>query len=223
MQLIDESQLDIVNDDGTGNKIININRLLITDFDLKRLISFLFADKEYVDSLLDLSDYVKDETGFIHHWQMFAEQLMMYVIIAGDDRYTKDVGIDADYMQKTYQFFMADRGKGTKQQDYTPASIAKLTALLAQCPSNGVIYDLCSGSGALTIAAHEIDSSLSFVCEELDENVIPILLFNLAIRNINAIVLHNIFLTPVSVRFFCRGGYSEHLPLRCHLQMNRGR
>lgn len=111
------------------------------------------------------------------------------------DRYTKDVGIDADYMQKTYQFFIADRGKGTKQQDYTPASIAKLTALLAQCPSNGVIYDLCSGSGALTIAAHEIDSSLSFVCEELDENVIPILLFNLAIRNINAIVLRGDVLT----------------------------
>lgn len=62
-------------------------------------------------------DYVKDETGFIHHWQMFAEQLMMYVIIAGDDRYTKDEALEL------YQSFERVYGKyGDQEYIYTPGN-----------------------------------------------------------------------------------------------------
>ncbi len=98
--------------------------------------------------------------------------------------------LETDFLQKGYQFYLSDRGKGTKQQDFTPPSIAKLCGRMAKCPTGGVVYDCCAGSGALTIAKHKQDNSLRFVCEELDEKVIPFLLFNLAIRGIEADVIH---------------------------------
>ena len=98
--------------------------------------------------------------------------------------------IEVDFLQKIYQFYLSDRGKGTKQQDYTPPSVAELCGRLAKCPKGGTVYDCCAGSGALTIAKHKQDSSLRFVLEELDENVIPFLLFNLAVRGIEAVVVH---------------------------------
>lgn len=107
------------------------------------------------------------------------------------DRYIKIVGdLEIDYMQKCYQFWLADRGIGTKQQDYTPPSISKLVAKMANCKDGGTVYDCCCGSGSLTIAAWKNNNSLKFVCEELDSNVIPVLLFNLAIRGIDATVVH---------------------------------
>jgi len=50
---------------------------------------------------------------------------------------------------------------------------------------------MCAGSGALTIQKWNTNNSLEFVCMEFDKKVISYLLFNLAIRNINAIVLHS--------------------------------
>lgn len=98
-------------------------------------------------------------------------------------------GLDTDYIQKLYQFWLADRGKDTLQQDYTPPSIAKLVAELADCTEGGTILDCCAGTGALTIMKHRQDNSIKFVCQELDDNVVPLLLFNLAINRIEAIVI----------------------------------
>ncbi|NLN50987.1 MAG: hypothetical protein GX149_05150 [Acholeplasmataceae bacterium] len=35
-------------------------------------------------------DYANGKSGFIHHWSMFAEQLMIYLFIAGDSRFSKE-------------------------------------------------------------------------------------------------------------------------------------
>ena len=51
-----------------------------------------------------------------------------------------------------------------------------------------IVTDLCSGSGSLTIQKWVANKNQKFVCKEIDENVIPYLLFNLAVRNINAVV-----------------------------------
>ena len=110
--------------------------------------------------------------------------------VAAFDRYNSFIGgLKIDWLQKSYQFFLADRGVGSKQQDYTPPSIARLVSAVSVTPGAETAYDCCAGSGALTIAAHELNNGLKFVCEELDENVIPFLLFNLALRNIDAVVL----------------------------------
>ena len=50
------------------------------------------------------------------------------------------------------------------------------------------IIDMCAGSGALTIQKWNMNNNLKFELYELDTNVIPFLLFNMAVRNIECIV-----------------------------------
>ena len=109
---------------------------------------------------------------------------------------TKDAlpDLKTDWLQAIYQYWLADRDG--KKQDYTPKSISHLVARLATL-SDGTIQDVCAGSGALTIAVWSIDPKRDFECIELDENVIPFLLFNLAIRNIKATVLQKDVLNDV--------------------------
>lgn len=101
--------------------------------------------------------------------------------------------LDVDYLQKVFQFFHADREN--KKQDYTPIMLARLLGIITTCENEKTVYDSCSGSGALTIQKWVINNKLKFICEELDENVIPILLFNLSVRNIEAKVINRNVLT----------------------------
>lgn len=104
------------------------------------------------------------------------------------DRYCGFYGhLDRDFLQPVWQFFLSDR-KGLKQ-DFTPPCLANLLARLDH-QLGDVVLDLCAGSGALTIQAWEQDSTQKFVCIELDPDLIKLLLFNLAVRNIEADVLH---------------------------------
>lgn len=100
--------------------------------------------------------------------------------------------LSVDWLQKIYQYYEADRKD--KKQDYTPASLADLMAKIALSESNEVV-DMCAGSGALTIAAWRGNPKVKAKCIELDQNVIPILVFNLAIRNIRAKVIRADVLT----------------------------
>ena len=75
-----------------------------------------------------------------------------------------------------------------KKQDYTPTSLAKLMATLALRNNENHIIDMCAGSGALTIQCWNLNHDIKAECLEFDEKVIPILLFNLAVRNIKATV-----------------------------------
>lgn len=95
--------------------------------------------------------------------------------------------LDVDWLQMIYQYWLADREN--KKQDYTPKSLALFLAKMIT-PEYGTVVDMCAGSGALTIQAWAENPNLEFECIEFDENVIPILLFNLAVRNIKATVRH---------------------------------
>lgn len=101
--------------------------------------------------------------------------------------------LSVDWLQRVYQFYCADRKE--KKQDYTPVTLSKMVAMLTNVKSVKTVYDCCSGSGSLTIQQWVLHPDSHFVCEELDENVIPILLFNLAIRNMNATVIQKNILT----------------------------
>lgn len=101
--------------------------------------------------------------------------------------------LETDYLQAIYQFYMADR-EGNKQ-DFTPKSLAKLVSRLTQAQNEEWVYDMCSGSGALTIQKWCSNKNLKFVCEEIDERVIPYLLFNLKLRNIEGYVVNGNILT----------------------------
>lgn len=95
-----------------------------------------------------------------------------------------DHDLSVDWLQMVYQYYHADRTE--KMQDYTPRSIAEFMSKLAGHAD--VMVDMCAGSGALTIQrwVHEPDQKCRLI--ELDENVIPYLLFNLAVRNIDSSV-----------------------------------
>ena len=96
-----------------------------------------------------------------------------------------------DWLQALWQYYEADRVE--KKQDYTPKSLCKLVSVLANdCKS---VYDCCGGSGALTIEVlknHNIDN---VYVEELDERVIPFLLFNLCLHNTAGYVVNGDVLT----------------------------
>lgn len=95
--------------------------------------------------------------------------------------------LSVDWLQRIYQFYCADRKE--KKQDYTPVALSRMVAMLTAGNDVKPIYDCCAGSGSLTIQQWRINPEAHFVCEELDDNVIPLLLFNLAIRNMNATVI----------------------------------
>lgn len=100
-------------------------------------------------------------------------------------QYKELVGdLSIDWLQKIFQYYEADRDE--KKQDYTPKSLAKLVAKLAQ--SEDECFDMCCGSGALTIQKWTINPNLKFNLEELDKNVLPFLLFNMMLRNIESTV-----------------------------------
>lgn len=92
-----------------------------------------------------------------------------------------------DYFQEEH----SDR-KG-KKQDFTPDGIVTLaSALLGETTSNA---DICAGTGGLAIKRYASNPNASFHCEEFSDRAIPFLLFNLAIRNVDAVVCHGDSLT----------------------------
>lgn len=96
--------------------------------------------------------------------------------------------LSVDWLQKIFQYFEADRKE--KRQDYTPLSLARFVGKLTETRQEKSVYDLCAGSGALTIQKWNLNHDLHFVCYEYDKKVIPLLLFNLAVRNIDALVIN---------------------------------
>ena len=104
-----------------------------------------------------------------------------------------DIDLTKDYMQMIFQYYLADREE--KKQDYTPASQGRLLAKLTKSEHEKVCLDLCAGSGSLTIQKWVENPLLKFICKEIDENVIPMLLFNLSIRNIEGEVVQENIIT----------------------------
>lgn len=94
--------------------------------------------------------------------------------------------LSVDWLQMIYQYYLADR---KKMQDYTPKTLALFMGKLIG--DADVITDLCAGSGALTIQKWCMNHEQKFELYEFDENVIPFLLFNMAVRNIECTVYHS--------------------------------
>ena len=112
------------------------------------------------------------------------DSMRAYRIMVDDD-------LTKDWLQMVYQYYMADREK--KKQDFTPACLGKLMSRLAGFADT--IVDMCAGSGALTIQRWVENPDQKFELYEIDKNVIPYLLYNLALRNIEADVWQGDVLT----------------------------
>lgn len=103
----------------------------------------------------------------------------------------EETDLSFDWFTEYFQAEQSDR-KNMKQ-DYSPDGIVTLTSeLLGSTDSNA---DLCAGTGGLTIKRWSTNKDADFWCEEYSDRAMPFLLFNLAIRNMNAIVCHGDTLT----------------------------
>ena len=118
------------------------------------------------------------------------DELMRCALSCDVDKYSAFVSLaedlTVDWLQKIYQYYQADRKD--KKQDYTPKSLAEFMSLL--CGSSATTIDMCAGSGALAIQRWNQKNTDTFTLYEIDSNVIPYLIFNMAVRNVQCIVLH---------------------------------
>lgn len=96
-----------------------------------------------------------------------------------------DIDLSSDFFRDYFQEEHSDR-KGLKQ-DYTPDSICKIIARLQDKQDS--VLDVCSGTGSLTLFTYNENKNATFQCEELSSRSIPILLFNLSIRNTDALII----------------------------------
>ena len=96
-----------------------------------------------------------------------------------------------DWFTEYFQAEHSDR-KG-KKQDFTPDGIIRVASgVLGDTKTNA---DICAGTGGLTIKRYSENKEAEFYCEEFSDRAMPFLLFNLAIRNLNAVVCHGDSLT----------------------------
>ncbi|WP_188353993.1 N-6 DNA methylase [Leuconostoc falkenbergense] len=91
-----------------------------------------------------------------------------------------------DWFTEFFQEIYSDRKD--KKQDFTPKELVNLASKIASSTTSNA--DIGGGTGGLTIRRWVDNPETTLYAEEFSDAVIPFLLFNLAIRNTNAIVRH---------------------------------
>lgn len=108
-----------------------------------------------------------------------------------DDFMNLGEGLDHDWFTEYFEEQHANKSK--MSQDFTPKEVAALAAGVAGKADK--VADICAGTGGLTISVWNQNHDTEFVCYELSNRAIPLLLLNLAIRNIRADVVRTDILT----------------------------
>lgn len=130
------------------------------------------------------------------------KNVLMSVVLNNDidffTQYENIIDDTKDWLQALWQYYEADRTE--KKQDYTPKSLCKLVASLAG--KADTVYDCCGGSGALTKAFIDMHGTKNVLVEELDERVIPFLLFNLCLHNVSGYVVNGNVLSKEKIKCF---------------------
>lgn len=103
----------------------------------------------------------------------------------------KETDLTFDWFTDYFQEEHSDRKKN--KQDFTPDGVVTLVnRLLGSTRFNA---DICAGTGGLTIKRWSENKEAHIYCEEYSDRAMPFLLFNLAIRNMDAVVFHGDSLT----------------------------
>lgn len=113
-----------------------------------------------------------------------------------------DHDVSVDSFRSYFEDYAAERK--SNMQDYTPESISKMLSMISRSDANDTswsAYDPTAGTGSLLIQKWWDDMTQEspwtyaphnyfYFANELADNVIPYLLHNLALRGMNAIVVH---------------------------------
>lgn len=148
-----------------------------------------------------------------------APEVLLEILLANNDK-TRDMflkmlelfgkDISYDWFHEYFQSEHADRKN--KKQDFTPMQVGILVHSLHN-KLDGLIYEPTCGTGGLIINHFNLvmekynplilnPSERFYICEELSDRAIPFLLFNLAIRGVNAFVVQCDVLTRKSTHFY---------------------
>lgn len=112
--------------------------------------------------------------------------------------------MDFEWFSGYFESEHADRK--TKKQDFTPKSVSQL---LADLTSGNIYLECAAGTGSIMIQVwnqNRLSVSLFsydprsywYQAEELSERAIPFLIFNMAIRGMNGVIIHGDSLTRTS-------------------------
>lgn len=96
-----------------------------------------------------------------------------------------------DLFRDYYQNTQGDREK--LKQDFTPGCLGQVISEMAGRAKS--IADICAGTGTLTIKMWQKNTDAFYHAEEMARSAIPLLLVNLAIRNMDAEVINGNSLT----------------------------
>lgn len=106
--------------------------------------------------------------------------------------------LDHDWFTEYFEEEHANKSK--MAQDFTPQEVCDLLGHIIGNADK--IADVCARTGGLTIGMWRNNSDAKFVCYEYSSRAIPLLLFNLAIRNIEAYVCRCDLLTGEEFEYF---------------------
>lgn len=87
-----------------------------------------------------------------------------------------------DYFQEQHS------NRDNMMQDFTPEELTKLLPALSK--DFKTVADVCAGTGGLSIACWNKNHAAEFYCEELSKRALPLLLFNMAIRNVTGYIVN---------------------------------
>lgn len=120
------------------------------------------------------------------------EKLMKMILDRNDREYLFDefMKLENDFSFDWFcDYFQEEHGdRDSFKQDFTPNCVTSLVSKILE--KGDKIADICAGTGGLTIKMWEENHNAFFYCEEFSNRAIPILIFNMAIRNMNGEVVH---------------------------------
>ena len=131
------------------------------------------------------------------------EKLLSILLSDDVDKYFRrfiDLGESLDHDWFTAYFEEEHSNKTKMAQDFTPAAVCDLLAKIIG--DAHLVADVCAGTGGLSIGVWNKDHNTDFICYEYSERAIPLLLFNMAIRNINATVIRCDVLTGEEFEYY---------------------
>lgn len=117
------------------------------------------------------------------------------------EKYT-DIQCDLSYDGFTNYFQEEHSSRKAMMQDFTPKEVAGLVGMIGAMENAESCLDICAGTGGLSIGLWSRMPDITFFCEELSQRALPILLFNLAVRNISGYVSNKNVLTGEVIQHY---------------------
>ncbi|MFT8772035.1 MAG: N-6 DNA methylase [Lacticaseibacillus paracasei] len=134
-----------------------------------------------------------------------------------------DVSTDVSHDWFSQYFMSVQADRKDKKQDFTPESISKLVNMLVGSNDSSEYYEVAAGTGSMMIQRWQQDrlkhkpwdyrpSMYFYHLEELGDSTLPFLIFNCAIRGMNATIVHGDSLTRAARQvYFIQNDEDDYL------------